>query len=165
VKHKILSGLYFNTIKNIGNLRLMFVISVICACVCLGNIYDDVLRCTYYFKISSNNLTPELIYDVEWHHLSDDDLETFYKLRALDACNQGDVKLAQQLYFGGYTNGFEECNKLVSKYQNYTEKTIYSFGALWNLLWMIFWFYFPFVIIFPIKFIYDGYQQFKKAKK
>lgn len=165
MKHKILSRLYFNTIHNIGNLRLMFVISVICAFVCLANIYDKILSRTYYFKISSNNITTELINNVDSYHLKDDDLETFYQLRTLDACHKGDIKLAQQLYFGGYTNGIEECNKLTSKYPNDTEKTIYSFRALWNLLWMIFWFYFPFVVIFPIKFIYDGYQQSKKAKK
>ena len=164
MKHKILSKLYFNTIHNIGNLRLMFVISVICAFVCLVNIYDDILRESYYFKISSNNITTELINNVDSYHLKDDDLETFYQLRTLDACHKGDIKLAQQLYLGHYVNGAEECAKLVNMLPNGAEKIICSFEALWKLLWAVFWFYLPFLIVLPFKFVRDGYMLDKRKK-
>lgn len=47
-------------------------------------------------------------------------------------------------------------------YRVYT--SIYSLSYLWNYLWVIFWFYFPFLIILPIKFVIEGYQQDKKGK-
>ena len=83
-----LQKIYFNTIKNTGNVRLLFVLGIICSFICLNNVYDS-----YSYS---------------------------------------------KLY-----------------------NTTYS---LWNFLWVIFWFYTPFLVVFPIKYIVDGYKQDKGGK-
>lgn len=85
---KTLQKVYFNTIKNTGNIRLLFVLGIICSFICLNNVYDS---------YSYNNL---------------------------------------------YNSTY----------------------SLWNFLWVIFWFYAPFLVVFPIKYIIDGYKQDKGGK-
>ena len=80
-----LQKIYFNQIKNPGNIRLLFVLGIIFSFICMLIVYD--------------NFSYKLHYELHYSVL--------------------------------------------------------------NFLWVIFWFYVPFLVVFPIKFIAEGYKQKK----
>ncbi len=161
-----ISKLYFNMFKQIGNLRFMFVISCLFGIISLTMVSFEALDRVYFYRVHTP-LKPWEYYTLQSAiesstRFSDEDLESIFQLLALRDCRRGDIARAEQRYLSH--DGEQGCKKLADKYQN--EKiSIYSFAYIWNYLWAIFWFYFPFLIVLPIKFVVDGYQQDKRKKK
>lgn len=160
---KFISKLYFNTFKKIGNLRLIFVISCLLASMSLLIITPEAISRTYFYRVHTSLKPWEYftLKDVEKNnfYLSKEDSETIKILMIKSDCKEGKIKLQQ---IDDKTK--DGCEIFEEKYKNISRISIYSLSYLWNYLWVIFWFYFPFLIILPIKFVIDGYQQDKKGK-
>ena len=174
---KIKSKLYFNVFKNLGNLRLMFVISCISAVLCFlvinsqnSNIYFH----TYNDKTDISSLYSDInghsyFSPVRKYSAKDlQKLKSFYIYRLCQTNQKQAFNVAEQ-WFSNVGKGKEfktekEICEIVPKKTGYSIH-IYSFSYLWNYLWIIFWFYFPFLLVLPIRFIMDGYKQDKKSKK
>ena len=172
---KFMSKLYFNVFKRIGNIRLMFVISCICALLCFfvinsenSNIYFH----TYNDKTDISSLYSDIngySYFSPIRKYSAEDLHKLKKFYIYRLCqtNQSQAFNVAEQWFPNvgkgkeYANADTVCNKSLKK-TGYSIH-IYSFSYLWNYLWIIFWFYFPFLLVLPIRFIVDGYKQDKKG--
>lgn len=163
------SKIYFNIFKQIGNLRLMFVISCIFGIISLFAVTQEATRRVYYYSFHTS-LSPQ-----EYNQLnslarntrllmSEEDLGTAFQLLSKFECTKGDIAKAEQTYLGK-SNGESGCKELDNIYKNTSIVSLYSFSYLWNYLWLIFWFYLPFIIVMPIKFIVDGYNKDKKDKR
>lgn len=160
---KIISKLYFNVFKNVGNLRLVFVIGCLFACISSLIILPEAISRTYFYRVHTS-LKPWEYYSLKNaeqtnYYLSDEDKETIQVLMIKTDCEEGKLKLVQ---IDDKTK--DGCQLIGEKYKNISKISIYSFSYLWNLLWVIFWFYFPFLVVLPIKFVVDGYKQEKKNK-
>lgn len=181
---KIISKLYFNLFKNLGNLRLLFVSCCICGGISLFIVTTAAFDKVYYYHIDLNTVSPEWSppTKVPWGDDYDKIIEVQSILPVISICREKGTKealaYANYSYISNantkvYPNAFHgevSFETIDSFCQSVKEGrliqfSIYSFSYLWNFLWVVFWFYLPFLIVAPIKFICDGYAQDKRNKK
>ncbi len=173
---KFLSALFFNRFKNTGNIRLMFVVCCLFGLISLFIVLSNAFvgGYAYYYHVNIAD-SPEYS-DIRIYGNSETAKKHRELLRILetrqpfvDLCIAGrpdDVfEQVQKVYpYAGYEKDFKTGTELCERLTPQYDYKIYSFAYLWNLLWVIFWFYLPFLLVFPVKFIVDGYQKDKKVK-
>lgn len=177
---KFISSVYFNLFKNIGNIRLLFVISCFCSVICALVVTTHALDRVKFIDINNISLQETLNAYSPYHELFvDNKLRNYVEIMEdTQAHKQTATKLIVMRKYclaGMQDEAYEFAQKTLKEVfngenaihcpNNKPLQTAYSIEYLWNYLWILFWFYLPFILILPIKFIVDGYKQDNKNKK
>lgn len=184
---KFISKLYFNAFKRIGNLRLMFVVSCLFGFISLWLVTSNALYNVKFINIKDITIEQTLDSYREygerfgWNTKLKDYVDIYLKKDA-EYSEEGlthEIITAKYCQYNMAKEAFafaERHFNNVGKNKNITSEnelcrttenrfsTIYTFSYLWNYLWIVFWFYLPFLIVLPIKFIVEGYNQDKRNK-